>query len=150
MNRAVLLLSFVLLLAGSSSAATCANSRHPGITAVAIRDKIDPEDSLALRWWFHLRDAIDKSSRYCLVTGSSDSYATLSITATDTDRRHFVEDRVAVSFAAYFTSTSVFINHWLYVCGARTVDHCAETALADFDHELESVPEVVKPKPPTD
>ena len=70
----------------------------------------------------------------------------MSVTGLDTDPKHFVEDRAAVSFAAYFTGNTVFINHWLHVYGAGTIDECAESALAEFDHELQAVPEGPKLK----
>lgn len=140
------LLMAILLLAGYAAGAVCSDAKHPGITALAMRDKINPDEPLSFRWWVHFRDAIDRSARYCLVKNPSDSYVVLSVTGSDTDPQHFAEDRAAVSLAAYFTANTVFINHWLHVCGAGRIDECAETALGELDHELQSVPEALRPR----
>jgi hypothetical protein len=70
----------------------------------------------------------------------------LSVIGSDTDRQHLMADHGAISFAAYFTSNAMFINHWLYVGGAMTADRYAENALADLDHELQTIPLGLMPK----
>jgi hypothetical protein len=111
-----------------------------------MRDKIDPGDPVSFRWWFRLRDTIAASARYCLVTDPAGSYIMLSVIGSDTDPHHLAVDYGSISFAAYFTSNAMFINHWLYVGGAMTVDRYAENALADLDHELQNVPPALMPK----
>jgi hypothetical protein len=70
----------------------------------------------------------------------------LSVIGLDTDRQHFMADYGAISFAAYFTSNAMFINHWLYVGGAMTADRNAENALADLDREVQATPLALMPK----
>jgi hypothetical protein len=88
-------------------------------------------------WW---------DSRAWAVADPPSSYIVLSVIGSDTDPRHLTADYGAISFAAYFTSNAMFINHWLYVGGAMTVDRYAENALADLDHELQNVPPALMPK----
>jgi hypothetical protein len=111
-----------------------------------MRDKVDPNDPVSFRWWFRLRDTIAASTRYCLVNDPNSSYIMLSVIGSDTDRQHLMADYGAIAFAAYFTSNAMFINHWLYVGGAMTADRYAENALADLDHELQTVPPALIPK----
>jgi hypothetical protein len=148
MKLTCLLLVVTICLTSYSVGAPCPDSK-PGAVALAVKDNLDTSDSVSSRWLFQLWEAIAKSPRYCLVGRSGDAYVTLSVSLIDTDPKNILGDRAAVSMAAYFTSSTVFINHWLYLCGAGTVDHCAETALADFDHALHSVPPEVKPKEPS-
>lgn len=89
-----------LFSVGQSLGADCSTAKHPGVTAIAMRDKISPEDSVAFRWWFHLRDAIGNSSRYCLVHDAKDSYVVMSVIGVDTDPKNLRADTAAISFAA--------------------------------------------------
>jgi len=145
MRHLFLLLTCASLLVGHSVGAVCSGPKHPGITAIAMKDTVVPSDPLSFRWWFHFRDTVDKSARYCLVD-PPDSYLMLSVTGLDTDPKNLVQDRAAVSFAAYFTGNTVFIKQWLHVCEAGRVDECAESALAEIEHELQVVPDALKPK----
>lgn len=147
MKRTSLLLVLGLFAASVSFGAVCtANVQHPGIRALAMRDKINPDDPVSFRWWFHFRDTIATSTRYCLVNDPNSSYIMLSVIGSDTNPRQLMADQGAISFAAYFTSNAMFINHWLYVGGAMTADRYAENALADLDHELQTVPSAILPK----